>query len=152
MITLEWNQTYLRGGQRYPLALGKKVARVFESTGSGKRKMDVSASFVTPSDMKRINRAYRGKNKVTDVLSFCLSDNSVKGVRVIEGELLFSYNKAKEQALDRGHSTRDEITFLLVHGLLHIIGYDHEKTKDAKKMFALQTQVLKKLGVDPSVE
>lgn len=152
MISIEWNQSELRGGQRYPLDLGKKVARVFDSVVVGKRKMNISASFVSPREMKKINASYRGKNKVTDVLSFCLNDVTVKGVRQIEGELLFSYDKAKEQAFDRKHSTRDEITFLLVHGLLHVVGHDHEKNKDAKKMFDLQTKVLKKLGVDPSVE
>lgn len=83
-----------------------------------------------------MNKAYRGKDKVTDVLSFQ------------EGEILLCYAQAKRQAAELGHSVRDENIFLLVHGLLHVFGYDHEKPADARRMFPLQKRILDSLGID----
>ena len=94
-------------------------------------------------EMKKLNRIWRGKNRVTDVLSFELEDGEVFG------EVLISYEQAARQAKDLEHSTRDELIFLLVHGVLHVFGYDHEQSKDAKRMFPLQKKILTKLGIDP---
>ncbi len=87
--------------------------------------------------MRRLNKQWRGNDRVTDVLSF------------ESGEILINYDQAKRQAIELKHSTRDEVIFLLVHGVLHVYGYDHEKPSDAKKMFPLQTKILTKLGIDP---
>ena len=100
----------------------------------GKRSYEVSIAFVSPQTIRRANRLYRAKDRVTDVLSFQLT--------VQEGELLLCYEQAKVQAKEIGHSVRDELTFLIIHGMLHLFGHDHERAGDAKKMFALQKKVL----------
>lgn len=151
-MQFEWNQSILKGGQRYPRALANRVARVFTAMVPGKRRMQISVSFVDRATMQRLNKKYRGKNRPTDVLSFCLSDETTSGRRNIEGEILFLYEQAKRQAKERSHTTREEITFLLVHGLLHVVGYDHETPRDRARMFPLQTRIAKKLGIDPRVE
>ncbi len=140
MISVQVNQQILRGGQRYPKERLARVLREVERV-VGRRSYEISIAFVSPRQMRLANRRYRGKDRVTDVLSFALTEQS--------GELLLSYDQAKKQAKEMPHSVRDEITFLIVHGILHLFGHDHERAKDAKKMFALQEKILTNVGVDP---
>ncbi len=105
--------------------------------------MFVSIGFVTDLQMRNLNRTWRGKDRVTDILSFTLDEEPLKG------EIVLSYKQAVRQAKEMGHATRDELFFLIVHGTLHLWGYDHEVPQDAKKMFLLQTQILKRLKIDP---
>ena len=142
-MTTQINQTCLRGGQLYPTKLLQRVVRTIEGV-AGKRSMNVSIAFVSAEEMKKANKQYRGKNRVTDVLSFLLEED--------QGEILLSYQQARAQAAQMHHSVRDEITFLIVHGILHLFGYDHEKEQDAKKMFAVQERILLKLNVDPRLD
>lgn len=103
----------------------------------------VSIGFASASQMRKLNHAWRGKDRVTDVLSFGLDEGSLKG------EIVLCYEQAVVQAREMDHSTRDELLFLLVHGILHLWGYDHEVQRDAKKMFPIQEKILKQLKMDP---
>lgn len=139
MISVQLNQRILRGGQRYPYA---HLSRVRQAVARhvGNRSFDVSIAFISSSHMRKANRQYRGVDRVTDVLSFGLAPQS--------GELLLSYDQARKQAKQMQHSVRDEVTFLIVHGMLHLFGHDHEQPSEAKKMFGLQEKILTSLGVD----
>lgn len=108
-----------------------------------KKDVFVSIAFVTDPQMRKLNHAWRGKDRVTDVLSFLLDEGSLKG------EIVLSYKQAVRQAKEMRHSTRDELLFLIVHGILHLWEHDHEVPRDAKKMFSLQEQILKNLKIDP---
>ena len=145
MLKIELNQERLHGGMRFPntrlVQIEKEVVRALKL----KSLHVVSAAFISEKEMKQLNFHHRGKNSVTDVLSFTLNNEDYFG------EILLSYEQAKRQAKEMKHSVRDEITFLMVHGLLHVFGYDHEKELDAKQMFPLQTKILKKLNVDPII-
>ena len=143
MISFELNQVILRGGQRVSLAVIDSVIRLVAKTVKQKGPYQLSIAFLSESQMRRANKEYRGKDQVTDVLSFSLGPES--------GELLFCYSQAKKQAQAMRHSVKNEICFLLVHGLLHLFGYDHERTGDAKKMFPLQSRLLKKLQINPTI-
>lgn len=136
MIRAQLNQSRLKGGQHYPVRLLSRVLRAVERQ-VGKREYALSVAFVAPSVIRRANQIYRGKDHVTDVLSFALDDRS--------GELLLCYEQAARQAKQIGHPTRDEITGLLIHGLLHLYGYDHERVSDAARMFGLQEQIFQRL-------
>ncbi len=81
--------------------------------------------------MRRVNRLYRKKDKVTDVLSFELP----------LGDVLICYPQAKRQAAERGHTVTQEVVDLIIHGVLHALGYDHEKLKDARLMLPLQQKI-----------
>lgn len=130
---------------RFPEARLVQVAKEVSSALKLKRKHIVSIAFISEKEMKKLNFHHRGKNAVTDVLSFTLNNEDYFG------EILLSYEQAKKQAKEMKHSVRDEISFLIVHGLLHVFGFDHEVELDAKKMFPLQTKILLKLGVDPRI-
>lgn len=104
--------------------------------------------LVDNKKIKEINKTYRGLDKATDVISFALEDNSnIKMKRRILGDIYISCDKAKEQALEYGHSTLREFSFLSVHGLLHLLGYDHMNKEDEEKMFERQELILNGQGL-----
>ena len=99
--------------------------------------------------IQEINREYRGKDAVTDVISFAfeeVNDVEYDDVRFL-GEIYISYERCKEQAKDFGHSVRREFSYLAVHGLLHLLGYDHIKEEDKKVMRALEEEILNEYDI-----
>ena len=83
---------------------------------------DIELLIINNDEIQEYNRAYRGIDKPTDVLSFPLQD--IAGAPL--GSILISVDKAKEASEQFGHSLKDEIALLFIHGLLHLLGYDHE--------------------------
>jgi probable rRNA maturation factor len=115
---------------------------------------EVSVTFVDNERIQEINRDYRGKDKPTDVISFALEEEGEGEVSVIGedlptalGDIIVSIPKAKEQAEEYGHSFDRELGFLLVHGFLHLLGYDHLNEDDEKMMFARQEEILQQFGL-----
>ena len=114
----------------------------------------VSVTFVDNKYIHKINKKYRQIDRPTDVISFAFLDSEnnydtilySQGV-VILGDIYISIEKAKEQAIEYQHSLHRELCFLFVHGLLHLLGYDHMNEEDEKEMFALQDQILTTKGV-----
>lgn len=105
----------------------------------------VSLIICGPVTIKKINREYRNINRVTDVISFALLDNdeSVEYEDVIElGDIFINRERVISQAYDYEHSIKREFVFLFVHGLLHLLGYDHMTPEDEKRMFALQKRII----------
>lgn len=106
--------------------------------------------FVDNEEIHKINKQYRNIDKETDVISFALEDNDTypdMGIRML-GDIYISIDRMKKQALDYGHSELREICFLTVHGLLHLLGYDHTKSlEDEKIMFEKQDIILDKAGI-----
>ena len=108
-----------------------------------------SIIFVDDKEIKRINKEYRGIDKVTDVISFALedmSDNINNDIRIL-GDIYICIPRMLEQATYYGHSIKRELSFLTVHGMLHLLGYDHMKEEDEKVMFGLQDLVLNEAGI-----
>ena len=85
----------------------------------------VSVLLTTDTALRSLNRRFRGKNKATDVLSFP-ADSAAPGIKKIAGDLAISVPTARRQAFEQGHSLSMEIKVLILHGLLHLAGYDHE--------------------------
>lgn len=108
-------------------------------------KYALSLIIVGPRAIKNINRDYRHIDKVTDVISFAYlddgSDNLYDGV-VELGDIFINRNKVLSQAKEYGHSVKREFVFLYIHGLLHLLGYDHMNPKDEKKMFDIQKKII----------
>ena len=101
--------------------------------------------FVSNEKIHEINFNYRGVDKVTDVISFALEDEKNEEFflkqRVL-GDIYISVDKAKSQSKEYSHSLTRELSFLSVHGLLHLLGYDHMKKEDEKIMFKKQEMIL----------
>ncbi len=111
--------------------------------------LEFNVIFVDNDYIHKLNKDYRGIDRPTDVISFALEDHSeikLMGNRVL-GDIYISVEKAKEQAREYGHSFLRELSFLAVHGLLHLLGYDHMKKEEEKIMFELQEEILSSYGI-----
>lgn len=104
--------------------------------------------FIDDEEMHKMNKEYRGIDRTTDVLSFALNDNKhINPILNSLGDIFISIPKMKSQACDYGHSEKRELSFLVVHGLLHLLGYDHMNEDDEKIMFNLQKEILDELNI-----
>ncbi len=107
------------------------------SKNSSQAEREISLSFVEAAEIQDLNNKYRDKNYSTDVLSFPAEDPHTLG------DIVICIEKAESQARELGHSLDREIAFLFVHGLLHLLGYDHEiSQEDERIMFDLQDRIL----------
>lgn len=97
-----------------------------------------------------INKIYRGLDRPTDVISFALEDDDVmvtpEDIRIL-GDIYICIEKVKSQADEYNHSFKRELSFLAIHGLLHLLGYDHMNEADEKIMFSKQEEVLNYYGI-----
>lgn len=105
--------------------------------------------IIDNDSIHKINKEYRGIDRPTDVITFALEDDKkidTPEVRIL-GDIYISYDKVISQAKEYGHSTKRELCFLGVHGLLHLLGYDHMNKKDEEEMFSLQKELLDSYGI-----
>lgn len=101
----------------------------------------VDVTLVQDSEMKKLNFQYRKKNKPTDVLSFGQKDMRI-GKQKVLGDIIIAKETTLRQAKKAKHRLKDEYAMLAIHGLLHLLGYDHERIKDEVVMFGLQKKLL----------
>ena len=104
--------------------------------------VEVNYAFVSPRKIHVLNRKFRQVDKVTDVLSFPDGDINPETKRRFMGDVLICRKVAKRQAKELGNTLEREITFLQVHGTLHLFGYDHIEPKDERKMLGLQRKIM----------
>ena len=105
--------------------------------------------IVDNETIHKINKEYRNIDRETDVISFALEDDKSMpddDVRML-GDIYISIDKAKDQAKEYNYSLKRELCFLMTHGFLHLLGYDHMKKEDEEIMFPLQEKILKEYGV-----
>ncbi len=112
---------------------------------------EVSVTIVSNETIRQINKEYRNKDAVTDVISFALNDDEsdlINGtIPNLLGDIIVSYQRTVEQAEEYGHSVNRELGFLVVHGFLHLLGYDHINEEDEKVMFKRQEELLTAYGL-----
>lgn len=105
--------------------------------------------FVDNDRIREINKNYRNIDSETDVISFALEDDKLiksENIRVL-GDIYISIDKAISQAEQYNHSLKREVCFLITHGFLHLLGYDHMTKEDEKVMFKLQEEILDSYGI-----
>ena len=106
--------------------------------------------IVDNEKIHEINKEYRGIDRETDVISFALEDDKTfnrTDFRIL-GDIYISLDKVISQSEEYGHSFKRELFFLALHGLLHLLGYDHMKKEDEVVMFGKQEEVLKRYGIE----
>ena len=112
--------------------------------------VEFNVIFVDSNTIKSINKQYRNIDKVTDVISFALEDGegniNFEFGRLL-GDIYICVERMKEQAIEYGHSLLREQGFLTVHGLLHLLGYDHQTKEEEKIMFTKQELILDDYGL-----
>lgn len=124
-----------------------KIAQVYALDDEA----EVGVTLTDDDGIHAVNREYRGKDRPTDVISFalndgeeCLADNPAA---LLLGDIIISLDTAKRQAQEYGHSLEREMAYLAVHGMLHLLGYDHETEEEKTEMRNEEEHVLGLLGI-----
>ena len=113
---------------------------VFNELDMSNNEYEISLLMTDDETIRQYNKEYRNKDMATDVLSFPMEDE------IVLGDIAVSFDTAKRQAEEAEINIDREVAFLFIHGLLHLLGYDHETSEeDEEKMFVLQEKILKKL-------
>ena len=104
--------------------------------------------FVDSKTIHEINKTYRNIDRVTDVISFALEDNkTIELDHRLLGDIYICIERAEEQAKEYEHSFLRELSFLTIHGLLHLLGYDHMEKDEEEIMFKKQEDILEEFGI-----
>ncbi|MEA4115221.1 rRNA maturation RNase YbeY [Mycoplasma sp. 744] len=111
--------------------------------------VSVDVTIVDNHEIQKLNKKYRGKDYPTDILSFSFSENQIyKNLPVLPlGELIISDEKVKEQAVNFNHSIKREYCYLFTHGLVHLMGYDHEEENERIIMNKIVEDIFSPLGI-----
>ena len=102
----------------------------------------VTIRVVTEAESAELNNRYRNKNAPTNVLAFPAGDTDPDSLALYLGDVIISYPQAEKQAAQAGHSLEAEIQLLVVHGVLHLLGYDHATQEEKSRMWAAQNAAL----------
>ena len=131
-----------------------EIEKVEEQLKFVVKKLDIEEAifniiFVSNEEIHKINREYRNIDRVTDVISFALEDNKdivYEDFRLL-GDIYIAIDVAYDQAIEYNHSREREVCFLVTHGILHLLGYDHMTVEEEKEMFSLQEKLLDEYGI-----
>jgi probable rRNA maturation factor len=131
-------------GRKYPARVVKNTAlevlRLLNHQG-----VELSLALVGNFEIRKLNAKYRAKDYPTDVLSFTAENHLPGPVRLL-GDVVISVDKARAQAKQRGRTIKEEMTTLLIHGIVHLLGYDHERSaRDAHVMRRLERKIYRAL-------
>ncbi len=142
------DQTFFKTDGKLRKAIRKAVKNTLVCENFD-RDSEISVTFTDNEGIRSLNREYRGKDVPTDVLSFPMYDFGTgdipeKDEYAVLGDVVLSLERVSEQARELGHSFLREASFLTVHSVLHLLGYDHETSPDdEKKMIARQKEIMK---------
>ncbi len=135
----------------------KKVfSKCFEVEGLLDSKLYITVTFTNPENIQNINKEYRNIEQPTDVLSFPMFQKEELDKKIQEndflyqdilGDIVISIPKVEEQAKEYGHSFERELSYMLVHGFYHLMGYDHMEESDKKEMRAKEENILNTLTI-----
>ncbi len=141
---------------KYKELINTVINKCFEEEKLENTKLYISITLTTPENIRNINKEYRNIDKETDVLSFPMFEqeeikeiiNSEQHlVEDVLGDIVISVKKVQEQAIEYGHSFERELSYMLVHGFYHLMGYDHIKEEDKKKMRPKEEKILQDLNI-----
>ncbi|MCL6446902.1 MAG: rRNA maturation RNase YbeY [Armatimonadetes bacterium] len=142
-------QDQLSAGEDLQALAERAVQEVLAAEGVAKE-AEVSVVFVDDEYIRRLNRQYRGVDSPTDVLSFAMLEGEPlagKEEELILGDVVVSLPAAQRQSAEYGHSLEREVAYLIVHGMLHLLGYDHQTAEQKQVMRAREEAVLEKLNL-----
>lgn len=144
------------------LAIKHLLQGALNYLGQDSKHLEMSLSVVAPHEIQELNKRYREVDAVTDVLSFPTIDNPLRNALDVSefaldvnpetgnlniGDVVICRERAVEQAKEYGHSVKREMCFLALHGMLHLLGYDHVEPDDEEQMTRLQNEILTKHNI-----
>jgi probable rRNA maturation factor len=130
------------------------VTAALADAGHADPESDIAVLFTSDDEIAAINAEWRGKDKPTNVLSFPTPEGMPMpaGEPRSLGDIVLAHGVITGEAVEQGKTLRDHTTHLIVHGTLHLLGYDHETDGEAEEMEALETRILKGLGISNPYE
>lgn len=140
----------------YEETIKKVIYKCFEEEKLLQSKLIITITLTTPEEIRKINKEYRNVDKATDVLSFPMFEKEELKNKILEkdfkhedvlGDIIISIEKVKEQSIEYGHSFERELSYMLVHGFYHLMGYDHIEEKDKKEMRPKEEKILNELKI-----
>ena len=146
----------IKENEEYDKVIKKVVEQCFKEEKLENSKLCLTITLTTPENIQKINKEYRNIDRATDVLSFPMFEKSELDEMIekqefehedILGDLVISIEKVKEQAKEYGHSFERELSYMVVHGFYHVMGYDHIKEEDKAIMRPKEEYVLNKLNI-----
>ncbi len=151
--------TYLnveKGHEDWEGIVKKVLDKCFEEEGLLDSKLIITITFTTPEEIRKINKKYRKIDRATDVLSFPMFEKDELDEKIknkdflyedVLGDIIISIDKVREQAEEYGHSFERELSYMLVHGFYHLMGYDHIEEEDKKIMRPKEEKILNELKI-----
>ena len=142
--------------EEYKEVIGKVLSQCFKEEKLENSKLCVTVTLTTPKTIQEINKQYRNIDRATDVLSFPMFEKDELDEKIqtndfenedILGDIVVSVDKVKEQAIEYGHSFERELSYMIVHGFYHLMGYDHIEENDKKIMREKEENILKELDI-----
>ena len=143
--------------EKYEQKIVEVLNKCFEEEKLEKLNLYISVTLTTPKEIRKLNAEYRNIDKETDVLSFPMFekreiDEIVKKqikspVEETIGDIVISIQRVQEQAVEYGHSFERELSYMLVHGFYHLMGYDHIEEEDKKRMRPKEEKILNELKI-----
>ena len=134
----------------------KVIEQCFKEEKLENSKLNISITLTTPENIRKINKEYRNVDNETDVLSFPIFEKEELDNKILKkefehedilGDIVISIKRVEEQAKEYGHSFERELSYMVVHGFCHLMGYDHIKEEDKLVMRSKEEKVLTKLGI-----
>ena len=142
--------------EEYKDVIEKVLSQCFKEEKLENSKLCVTVTLTTPKTIQEINKQYRNIDRATDVLSFPMFEKDELDSKIQEndfenedilGDIVVSVEKVNEQAIEYGHSFERELSYMIVHGFYHLMGYDHIEEDDKKVMREKEENILKKLDI-----
>lgn len=142
--------------KEYERTIRKVLEQCFKEEGIQDSNLYITITLTNPENIKQINREYRNIDKDTDVLSFPMFEKDELKEKIrkkafehedILGDIVISIPKVEDQAKEYGHSFERELSYMIVHGFYHLMGYDHIKEEDKKKMRPKEEKILNDLKI-----
>lgn len=142
--------------EKYEKIVKKVLEQCFKEEDMLDSKLYITITFTIPQNIKEINKKYRNIDKATDVLSFPMFEKDELETKIknkdyvcedVLGDIIISIEKVQEQAEEYGHSFERELSYMIVHGFYHLMGYDHIKEEDKKVMRQKEEKVLNDLKI-----
>ena len=142
--------------KEYKEVVEKVLTRCFEEEKLENSKLYITVTLTNPENIRKINKEYRNIDRATDVLSFPMFEKDELEEKIekkdyehidVLGDLVISIEKVEEQAKEYGHSFERELSYMIVHGFYHLMGYDHIKDEDKKMMRAKEEKILDELKI-----
>ena len=161
-IALDGDEEWDSSSFWLPLVQRAAEAAVAESAypdlAEAERPVEISVTLTGDEQVRALNAKWRGKDKPTNVLSFPMADErdlsraNVSGSELLLGDIVIARGVCEAEAQDKGVSIEDHATHLIVHGTLHLLGYDHHDDRDAADMEAREIRALRRLGISNPYE